>query len=170
MNIFAFDPCPVQSALWLDDKRKNKMILESCQLMSSAIRQLDPFTSLPVYKLTHQGHPCTKWTRVSRANFKWVLSYTKALYDQKTGGHKSSELFPFFEEYVAKGSFPVEHWTPFVNCARNVSVGLDFTGVSCVHTAYKQYIMQRWLRDSLSPTWKWGVNPLTTDEWKGLIK
>lgn len=29
MNIFATSSCPVQSALWLDDIRKNKMILEA---------------------------------------------------------------------------------------------------------------------------------------------
>lgn len=40
MNIFAFDKCPMQSALWLDDIRKNKMILESAQMLSTAVRLL----------------------------------------------------------------------------------------------------------------------------------
>ena len=34
MNIFALDKCPMQSAQWLDDIRKNKMILESAQMLS----------------------------------------------------------------------------------------------------------------------------------------
>ena len=38
MNIFALDPCPVKSAQYLDDKRVIKMILESAQLISTAIR------------------------------------------------------------------------------------------------------------------------------------
>jgi hypothetical protein len=38
MNIFALSECPEQSALWLDDIRKNKMILESAQMLSTAIR------------------------------------------------------------------------------------------------------------------------------------
>ena len=40
MNIFALDQCPMQSALWLDDIRKNKMILESAQMLSTAVRLL----------------------------------------------------------------------------------------------------------------------------------
>ena len=40
MNIFALDKCPMQSAQWLDDIRKNKMILESAQMLSTAVRLL----------------------------------------------------------------------------------------------------------------------------------
>ena len=40
MNIFALSRCPMQSAWWLDDIRKNKMILESAQMLSTAVRLL----------------------------------------------------------------------------------------------------------------------------------
>ena len=80
MNIFALDKCPMQSALWLDDIRKNKMILESAQMLSTAVRWLDPDTTLPVYKLAYMNHPCTKWARKSRANFSWLLSNICLLY------------------------------------------------------------------------------------------
>ena len=38
MNIFATSPSPDTSALWLDDVRKNKMILETAQLLSASVR------------------------------------------------------------------------------------------------------------------------------------
>ena len=41
MNIFALSRCPMQSAWWLDDIRKNKMILESAQMLSTAVRLLN---------------------------------------------------------------------------------------------------------------------------------
>ena len=53
MNIFAFDKCPMRSALWLDDIRKNKMILESAQMLSTAVRALCPDTTLEVYKTAY---------------------------------------------------------------------------------------------------------------------
>lgn len=52
MNIFAFDPDPWACALWLDDVRKNKMILETAQLLSSAVAINDPSWASKVYKPT----------------------------------------------------------------------------------------------------------------------
>ena len=66
MNIFAFDKCPMRSALWLDDIRKNKMILESAQMLSTAVRALCPDTTLEVYKTAYLNHPCSKWARQSK--------------------------------------------------------------------------------------------------------
>ena len=103
MNIFALSECPEQSALWLDDIRKNKMILESAQMLSTAIRWLDPDTTLPVYKLAYINHPCSKWARQSRSNFKWLLDHMTALFNQKVGSHASSRLLPAFQEYVDNG-------------------------------------------------------------------
>lgn len=162
MNIFAFDPSPWQSALWLDDVRKNKMILETTQLLSTAIRKLDPFTELDVYQPTHRFHPCTKWVADSRGNFKWTLKYVKALGEQRDKPHVSLRLLPLFEGYVDTGFFYLEGQTPFANCARNVSQGLDFTDEQCVHTAYKKYINERWKKDTISLSWNYGEQP----EWK----
>ena len=94
MNIFAFDKCPMRSALWLDDIRKNKMILESAQMLSTAVRALCPDTTLEVYKTAYLNHPCSKWARQSRANFQWLLHHMSWLYNQKSGDHKSARLIP----------------------------------------------------------------------------
>ena len=162
MNIFAFSPDTRLSALWLDDVRKNKMILETAQLLSTAIRFNDPFTELPVYKSAYMGHPCTKWTRESRANFHWLTNYMEELCKQKSGNHKSSSLIPYFRQYAKEGSFKSEDMTPHVNCARNKERGVDFSHVTDVHDAYRQYINARWTEKTIRLTWNWGVCP----EWK----
>ena len=108
MNIFALDQCPMQSALWLDDIRKNKMILESAQMLSTAVRTLCPDTDLEVYRVAYLNHPCTIWARQSRANFRWLLSHMSHLFIQKGGVHKSALLIPLFQKY-ADPKFKLEY-------------------------------------------------------------
>jgi hypothetical protein len=158
MNIFAFDPDPWVSALHLDDIRKNKMILETAQLLSSAVAINDPSWTSKVYKPTHLGHPCAKWCILSRANFEWLLSYMKHLSTQY-GRHKSSELIPIFEEYSNNGWFPFQKSTPFPNCAANADLGISFKHIPDVHEAYRLYICERWKRDTIMLTWIHGEEP-----------
>jgi len=159
MNIFAFDKCPMQSALWLDDIRKNKMILESAQMLSTAVRALCPDTTLEVYKTAYLNHPCSKWARQSRANFQWLLHHMSWLYNQKSGEHKSARLIPEFQKYADDGDFPDEYLTPFANCARNLERGVDYSNVDDVHQAYRMYMNDRWKERNITLTWRWGEEP-----------
>ena len=159
MNIFAFDKCPMRSALWLDDIRKNKMILESAQMLSTAVRALCPDTTLEVYKSAYLNHPCSKWARQSRANFQWLLHHMSWLYNQKTGDHKSARLIPEFQKYADSGDFPDEYLTPFANCARNLERGVDYSEVDDVHQAYRMYMNDRWKERNITLTWRWGEEP-----------
>lgn len=159
MNIFAFDSDPWLSALWLDDVRKNKMILETAQLLSTAIRFNDPQTTLPVYKSAYISHPCTRWARRSRANFGWLVEYMRSLGVQRDRDHKSLELLSSFSWYSAHGRFSEDNLTPFVNCARNKERGVDFSNVEDTHEAYKLYISQRWKEPYITLSWKHGQEP-----------
>ena len=159
MNIFAFDKCPMRSALWLDDIRKNKMILESAQMLSTAVRALCPDTTLEVYKSAYLNHPCSKWARQSRANFQWLLHHMSWLYNQKSGDHKSARLIPKFQKYADGGDFPDEYLTPFANCARNLERGVDYSEVDDVHQAYRMYMNDRWKERNITLTWRWGKEP-----------
>jgi hypothetical protein len=158
MNIFAFDPDPWTCALWLDDVRKNKMILETTQLLSSAVAINDPSWASRVYKPTHLGSPCAKWAMASRANFWWLYRYNMSLFQQQ-GKHKSSELFPAFESYERIGWFPSEDQTPFPNCAANSDLGISFKHIPDVHEAYRLYISERWKRDTIIVSWAKGERP-----------
>lgn len=159
MNIIVFDNDPWQSALWLDDVRKNKFILEAAQMMSTAIRYNDPFTTMSVYKASYVNHPCSIWVRQSRENFGWCLSWMKALGEQKGGNHKSLNLVPLFEEYYASGAFNKTELTPFANCARNKERGVDFSSVHDVPYAYKLYMRKRWEENNIRLTWHNGEEP-----------
>lgn len=161
MNIFCFDTSPYLSALWLDDIRKNKMILESSQLLSTAIDFNDPFGDWRVYKPAYISHPCTIWTRESRGNFVWLLEYLEQLIIQKENGynHRCAKLVPIFRKYATSGKFKKEDQTPFVNCARNLQRNVDFKHISDVHLAYKYYIANRWVKDSIEVSWNWGRKP-----------
>jgi hypothetical protein len=159
MNIFVFDEDPFTSALWLDDVRQNKMILETAQLLSTAIHENDQETGLVIYRPTHKHHPCTKWVALSRGNFSWALDYLKHLGSIRNKRHKSLSLLSCFEEYKNSGYFSQEDQTPFANCARNQSQGVDFTGTKDTLEAYRKYIAERWKRDTIRVSWKYGEKP-----------
>lgn len=159
MNIFALSQCPEQSALWLDDVRKTKMILESAQMLSTAIRVLDPDTDLPVYRIAHLNHPCSIWARQSRANFRWLIEHMTHMWTQKSRPHKSAGLLPYFRQFAFNAKFPQEELTLFANCARNLERGVDFSGVDDVHDAYKMYMRERWKENTIKLSWVWGEKP-----------
>lgn len=77
MNIFYLDESPAVAAIYHCDKHVVKMILESAQLLCTAVnvtagKQITP------YKTTHINHPCSIWIRESFAN--WFYVYKLMLY------------------------------------------------------------------------------------------
>lgn len=79
MQIFALDNDPVQAARWHSNVHVNKMLIESCQLLSSA--HWTTGGTAP-YKLTHQNHPCAKWVRQSLSNYKWLCTLAVTLEEE----------------------------------------------------------------------------------------
>jgi len=82
VNIFLTDPDPLQCAINLDDKRVNKMLLETAQLLSSAINIRTGSVQRGLYRNTHVNHPCAVWTRSSRRAFMWMLVHGFSLADE----------------------------------------------------------------------------------------
>lgn len=76
MNIFILDQDPKTAAQYHCDKHVTKMILESAQLLCTALN--DAGVPMP-YKSTHKNHPCAKWVRESRTNALWLLDLTEEL-------------------------------------------------------------------------------------------
>jgi hypothetical protein len=75
MNIFVLSLITSLCAKYHADKHVVKMILETAQLLCSAHIILDEVSSIegiPLYKLTHKNHPCSKWVRESSENYKWL--------------------------------------------------------------------------------------------------
>lgn len=110
MNIFFTSSNPYTCAIALDDKRLNKMILETAQLLSGAVHafieagdnKLTPEQHSVLYKRTHFNHPSAKFARstlvvdlletptaasaiqpAKRANFTWLYDHFVHLVNEK---------------------------------------------------------------------------------------
>lgn len=143
MQIFVTDPDPIKSAKYLDIRRRNKMIVESAQLLSNAMWL---HGGQGPYKLTHKNTKISKWVCLNDSNYWWLLQHFVALneefYRDTNKHHRCAELiaeFWAFHSVIPKGEL-----TPFVNNAKRKDLGLDFTHLDNVFEAYKQYLDIRW--------------------------
>lgn len=95
MNIFILDTDIRTCARYHADQHVIKMILESAQMLCTAINVSGG--SAP-YKSTHVNHPCTLWARASLSNWCWLRRLALALNDEyhyrfaATGDHRSAEV------------------------------------------------------------------------------
>lgn len=152
VNIFVTDPCPKLSAKFLDDKRVVKMVLESAQMLSTAITECG---GTAPYKTTHKNHPCNVWARKTRANYLWLLNHFIALATEYTNRyqkvHKSFNLLP--QLIAGAAHIPNGGLTPFANCAANAELGINYKHMDDIPTAYQLYLNDRWDNDKRTPTW-----------------
>lgn len=105
MNIFYLSSDPKFCAQYHVDKHVVKMILETCQLLSTAHRILDGTESVQLsstnrkqkvwtlldresdqllYKATHVNHPSAVWVRQSYENYVWLAKLLVELSDEYT--------------------------------------------------------------------------------------
>ncbi|MCP3700806.1 MAG: hypothetical protein GY920_20255 [Aliivibrio sp.] len=152
MNIFVTSKCPTKAAKFLDDKRVVKMVLESAQMLSTAITE---HGGKAPYKPTHKNHPCNVWARKTRANYLWLLNHFIALANEYTSRyqkiHKSFNLLPQLlhgAEHIPNGKL-----TPFANCAAHAELGLSYKHIKDIEKAYQLYLNDRWDTDKRIPTW-----------------
>lgn len=161
MNIFVTDSNPYIAALNLDDKRVIKMILESTQLLCTAINLNGGKT---IYKSTHIKHPCTIWVRQNRENWYWLWHHASALCilysDIYNKEHKCrkilDDLIKTTEhlQYLPEGKLQT-----FVNCTTNRTKGLTFKHLNNPVEAYKAYLTARWNTDTRPPKWSFREKP-----------
>lgn len=154
MNIFASDQSPVTSAEVLDDVRLRKMVLETAQMLCTALRIRHGYDDVP-YKNAHPNHPLSKWLLQSNGNIFWLFHHGVALhqeYKHRFGKDHASGLVILSLSHII-GDLQDEELQPFVNCARNKSLGIDYTDIADVHEAYRLYLSDRWLTDKRDPKW-----------------
>jgi hypothetical protein len=146
MNIFVTSSDPVACAKYLDDKRVNKMLLESVQLLSTTMH----LTGLPgPYKPTHRNHPCTLWLLQSKANYQWLYNHAIALYNEylaRSGKYAHGCYQPLLACQYGDLSLPSIGLTNFVNCT-------TYKDVDDVHLAYQLVLNDKWDNDKRTPTW-----------------
>ncbi len=102
MNIFVLNTTPETCARDHCDQHAIKMILESVQLMCTALNKKGFVTP---YKSTHAKHPCVLWVESSFDNFEWLMQLTVSLNDEyryrfdKKIDHKSMRALTEIERH-----------------------------------------------------------------------
>jgi hypothetical protein len=76
MNIFVLDRNIERCAQYHCDRHVSKMILESVQILCTALNRKGFITP---YRSTHAGHPCVLWVDESHDNFLWLARLARAL-------------------------------------------------------------------------------------------
>ena len=81
MNIFYLDEDPKLCAQYHCDRHVCKMVVEGCQLLSTAHWMTGGEAP---YKKTHINHPSNKWVRESLSNYVWLCDMTMELCKEYT--------------------------------------------------------------------------------------
>lgn len=158
MNIFAVSPDPAKCARALDDKRLNKMMLETTQLLCTAINT-DAGEQVTPYKNCQPHNPITKWVinRVDMQSWLYALgvAYSVEINHRFGSLHSSAEVLLSLPD-IAPGlnmeKLPEFEEYEFYNGARHKKLGIDFTHLP-TFKAYKAYLNARWPGDKRKPVW-----------------
>lgn len=160
MNIFVTDPCPIKSAAALDDKRVNKMLLESAQMLATALVQYDaPLEFMPItkagnpYKVSHLNHPCSVWVRQTKANYLWLVRHARQLSIEYTASYDKTHWVTQFLDRIEAGIsyLPDGDLQPFVNCSL-------FKEGNTIEQ-YRRTMLSKWQEDKRPATWKNRTQP-----------
>jgi len=118
MNIFVLGYDPATAARYHADKHVVKMITETCQMLSTCLREKGDDNEL-LYERTHTNHPCNVWLRESDGNFAWLTQLLASLidqYDRRFGLPnkfvRAREILEYCQEKVVHD----EAMTPFRLC------------------------------------------------------
>ena len=165
MNIFVTYDDPNSCAEMLDDRRVNKMLTESMQMLAIAIAQHGATPDqlpkkecgTPYKTKGHANHPCSVWARATRSNYLWLWEHTDALYRERVKRpHKKLQNYDnicklMFMSYL----IPDGPLTPFVNSTNH------HKHVKDIHEAYRLEMLRKWNNPTINrrtgkpclPTW-----------------
>ncbi len=103
MNIFVLDFNIEKCARYHCDQHVVKMILESAQIVCTALNEKG-FTT--PYRSTHVKHPCVLWAGTSFANLQWLKRLARALNREyryryrRSGDHSSLAVIDQIEDFT----------------------------------------------------------------------
>lgn len=144
MNIFVLDDDITTCARSMFDSHVSKMVLETAQLLSCAVRYFDVPLPADVYRETHKNHPCSVWARKSKANFNWLRELGLAIageytfrYGRVHASQQIIEAMPIFDTDEAITFQPK-------------AVADEYKNVSGIVNAYRLYYVSK--LQELSPS------------------
>lgn len=174
MNIFVVDTDPVIAAESLADKHTNKMLVESVQMMVSALRRhgaTDENVPLTAKGTPHRGgyanHPSTVWAGESSENFTWLFDHAVALYDEfKFRFNKDHACAIQLETILESVKFiPEGGMTPVALCVGDnlhEQYGKKFADIEEAVDIYREFYIidkvhfAKWEKGRPAPTW-WNI-------------
>jgi hypothetical protein len=162
MNIFFIDKDPKVAAEYLCDKHVPKMLLETAQMLSTALHQYTIGISTGIYKQAYPKHPMTIWVSGSRENFVWALDHARAIAEEYTyrydKEHKSASVINAIVDNNYKRDIPSSTFTEPPQCMPDQYKTKDYV------TAYRNYYrgdkirFARWSKGREKPTWMKPLN------------
>lgn len=159
MNIFVLDHDIERCAQYHCDQHVAKMILESVQILCTALNNIGLETP---YQPTHSKHPCVLWVGESFDNFLWLKDLTYFLNDEyryrfdRTNDHKSIGALKLISGY----RYARRGLTPF---AQAMPAAYKIPGDTVA--AYRQFYLaekQRFARWTRREKPDWLIDPATT--------
>ena len=130
MNIFVLDANPRLAAEYMCNKHVVKMIVETAQLLSTAVTMHGG--TVP-YKSSFKNHPCTRWTAQTKANFAWLKEHGVALCDEYTFRYGKTHQCRAVIESLTNDLIPDGPLTEFVQAMP------DFCKAPNAVDAYRNY-------------------------------
>lgn len=106
MNIFYLHAIARICAQMHVDKHVVKMILETCQMLSTT-HHVTKSEYTPPYKETHKNHPCTIWVRSSVDNYKWLTELGLELCKEYTFRYGKTHKCEAYIKDMAKNTPPL---------------------------------------------------------------
>lgn len=152
MNIFVLSPDPVEAAHFHCDQHLHKMILESAQMLSTALRyhanyqHLNPY----LYKSTYENHPCNLWLRESFDRMDWVCTLATSLNSirEESGSNRHTSM-DIIDAVSANLPIPA-NWTKVTDFAEamypHIKCRTDLTTVQKYQLYYQKKHAQ-WVLD-----------------------
>jgi len=159
MNIFFTDSDLAKCARDHDDKRLNKMIIETAQIASTAlwINNCDLAETLysqhKIYLPSHENHPITKWCSSHVENFFHTISFlVELLFEYTLRFSKTHGTYRIFDSLCDDNVLWSINTTG--NSSRQPNCTTHHKHIKDIHEAYRQELVLKWSKlDKHTPKW-----------------
>ena len=157
MNIFFLHTDPQWAANALCDKHVPKMLLESAQMLSTALHSHTMGISTGIYKEAYPNHPMTKWVGEIKSNFEWALENAIYIHEEYrfrfNKNHKSYDVISNIINNNYSNDIPEGKITTPPQCMPDEYKDKDYV------TAYRKYYQgakkyfAKWEKGRSVPKW-----------------
>lgn len=161
MNLFTISDNTKHCIQSLDDVLLRKTIVESAQMLSTAVHLNDEIIDKPecLYKVYNANEEHNAWVRESKYNYKWTFYYLmdglmeyRYRFDKNHDSWRVAQVFSQYEDL-----FPNIGMTPFPRKFNKEYENYnELMNMKDTFKAYKLYLITKWKKetaDNKTPIW-----------------